>query len=221
MATRALTAPRARAFPAADVLVVGIAAVVTLALVLPTYARRPFWFDELVSVEIAGLGPRAFADYVFGVESNMALYHAVLALWLQLGSDEAWVRLPSITFAVATLPFVFALGRRLFDRTTAMLAVALMCVNVSFVGYARDARSYALVLLLVTASYYFLVRGAQDGRGRDWAAWAFLERSPSGRTSSPRSCSSCRSDGSSSSATRYRAVMRCGPSRDSLPSSSP
>ncbi len=174
MATRALSVPRARGVPAADVLVVGIAALVTLALVLPWFARRPFWFDELVSVEIAGLGPRAFADYVFGVESNMALYHAVLALWLQLGSDEAWVRLPSITFAVATLPFVFALGRRLFDRTAAMLAVALMCVNVSFVGYARDARSYALVLLLVTASYYFLVRGAQDGRGRDWAAWAFL-----------------------------------------------
>ncbi len=174
MATRALTAPRARAFPAADVLVVGIAAVVTLALVLPTYARRPFWFDELVSVEIAGLGPRAFADYVFGVESNMALYHGVLALWLRLGGDEAWVRLLSVAFAVATLPFLYALGRRLFDRTTAMLAVALLCVNVSFVGYARDARSYVLVLLLVTASSFFLVRGVQDRRSRDWAGWAVL-----------------------------------------------
>jgi mannosyltransferase len=174
MATRALTAPRARGFPAADVLVVGVAAVVTLALVLPSYARRPFWFDELASLEIAGLGPRAFIDYVLGVESNMALYHGVLALWLRLGGDEAWVRLPSIVFAIATLPFLFGLGRRLFDRTTAILAVALMCVNVSYVGYARDARSYALVLLLVTASFFFLVRGVQDARSRDWAAWALL-----------------------------------------------
>jgi mannosyltransferase len=174
MATRDLTAPRTRGFPAADVLVVGIAAVVTLALVLPSYARRPFWFDELASLEIAGLGPRAFIDYVLGVESNMALYHGVLALWLQLGGDEAWVRLPSIVFAIATLPFLFGLGRRLFDRTTAVLAVALMCVNVSYVGYARDARSYALVLLLVTASFFFLVRGLQDARSRDWAAWSVL-----------------------------------------------
>ncbi len=174
MATRALTAPRAGRLPAVDVLVVCVAALVTLALVAPSYARRPFWFDELVSLEIAGLEPRAFAAYVFGVESNMALYHAVLALWLQVGDDEAWVRLPSIVFALVTLPFLYVLGRRLFDRTTAALAVALMCVNVSYVGYARDARSYALVLLLVTASSYFLVRGVQDSRTRDWAGWAVL-----------------------------------------------
>jgi hypothetical protein len=147
---------------------------VTLALVLPSYAQRPFFFDELVSLEIAGLGPRAFADYVFGVESNMALYHALLALWLKLGGDEAWVRLPSMAFAVATLPFLYVLGRRLFDSTTAVLAVFLMSVNVSFVGYARDARSYTLVLLLLTASAFFLVRAVQEDRTRDWVGWALL-----------------------------------------------
>lgn len=171
MAPRALILTRARTLPV-GVLVVGPAAVVTLALVLSSYARRPFWFDELVSVEIAGLGPSAFVDYVFGVESNMALYHAVLALWLQVGDDEAWVRLPSIAFALTALPFLYGLGRRLFDRRTAALAVALMCVNVTFVGYARDARGYALVLLLITASSFFLVRGVQDARGRDWAGWS-------------------------------------------------
>jgi uncharacterized membrane protein len=173
MATRALTVRRPRALPA-GVLIVGPATLVTLALVLSSYARRPFWFDELVSVEIAGLDPSEFVDYVLGVESNMALYHAVLALWLRVGDDEAWVRLPSIIFAVATLPFLYVLGRRLFDRITATLAVALMCVNVSYVGYARDARSYALTLLLVTASACFLVRGVQDRRARDWAGWMVL-----------------------------------------------
>lgn len=174
MATRVLTAPRTRGVPAAGVLVVGVAALVTLALVLPSYARRPLWFDEIVSVEIADLGPRAFADYVFGFESNMAAYHALLALWFRVGQDEYWVRLPSIAFAVATLPFLYLLGRRLFDRMTATLAVALMCVNVSFVGYARDARSYTLALMLVTAASFFLIRAVQEDRPRDWAAWAVL-----------------------------------------------
>jgi mannosyltransferase len=173
VATRALTVRGARARPA-GALVVGLSALVTLALVLSSYARRPFWFDELVSVEIAGLEPSELVDYIFGVESNMALYHALLALWLRLGDDEAWVRLPSIVFAIATLPFLYVLGRRLFDRITAALAVALMCVNVSYVGYARDARSYALALLLVTASACFFVRGVQDRRARDWAGWAVL-----------------------------------------------
>ena len=172
MATRALTAPAARRTRAVDALVVGVGMLVTLALVLPSYARRPFWFDELVSLEIAGLGPRSFVEYVFGVESNMALYHALLGPWTRVSDAEAWVRLPSVAFAVGTLPVLYALGRRLFDRTTAALAVALMCVNVSFLGHARDARSYALVLLLVTASSLFLVRAVQEDRARDWTGWA-------------------------------------------------
>jgi mannosyltransferase len=51
------------------------------------------------------------------------------------------------------------------------------------VGYSRDARSYALTLMLVTASSYFLVRAADESRGRAWvpyvataalAVWAHL-----------------------------------------------
>jgi mannosyltransferase len=151
---------------------VAVAAAVTLVLVLPHYAERPFWFDELVSIEIAGLSPRAFLDYVFGTEANMALYHGLLRPWLEVSTDEAWVRALSIGFALATLPFLYALAGRLFDRRTAVLAVLLMSVNVSYVGYARDGRSYALVLLLVTASGYFLVRGVEEARAWDWALYA-------------------------------------------------
>jgi mannosyltransferase len=154
-----------------DAAAVAAAVLATAALVLPYYTRRPFWFDELVSVEIAGLGPRSLGEYVFGVESNMALYHGALGLWLEVTSGEAGVRALSIAFALLALPFLYALGRRLFDRRTAVLAVALMSVNVSYVGYSRDARSYALTLMLVTASSDFLVRAADDSRRADWVLY--------------------------------------------------
>jgi mannosyltransferase len=159
---------------AREVLPVGIAAIMLLAFVLPYYTRRPFWFDELVSIEIARLGAGDFARYVATVESNMGLYHALLSLWLRLGEAEAWVRLPSIAFALATLPFVYALGLRLFDRRTAVIAVLLLAANVSFVGHARDARGYALALLLVTASSFFLVRATQEDRPSDWALYSVI-----------------------------------------------
>ncbi len=157
---------------AADLLAVGAGAALMLALVLPWYARRPFWFDELVSLEIAGLGPRSFLDYVATVEANMALYHAVLGLWTVPGETVAGVRALSILFALATLPFLYALAQRLFDRRTAVTAVLLMSVNVSFVGHTRDARGYALALLLATASWYLLVRSVESSRRRDWALYA-------------------------------------------------
>ena len=101
----------------------------------------------------------------------MALYHAVLRVWLPLVDGEAGTRALSVIFAVATLPVVYALARRLYDRRTAVFAVLLLSVNVSFVGYSRDARSYALTLLLVTASSYALVR-AEERSGRvPWALY--------------------------------------------------
>ncbi len=155
-----------------DTIAVCLAVATTLAIVLPPYARRPFWFDELVSLEIASLGPRPFLEYVFTVEANGLLYHALLGLWLAVGDDEATVRALSIVFALGTLPFLYALALRLFDRRTAVYAVLLMGVNVSYVGFARDARSYALALLLVTASSLFLVRAAEESHPRDWALYA-------------------------------------------------
>jgi len=155
-----------------DALALGVASAAALALVVPYFTRRPFWFDELVSIETAGLGPRALLEYVFTREANMALYHAVLAPWLRVGDGEGVVRALSIFFALASLPFLYALGLRLYDRRTAVLAVLLMSVNVSYVGFARDARGYALVLLLVTASSLYLVRGVAGGRPRDWTLYA-------------------------------------------------
>lgn len=158
----------------ADVIAVCVAAATTLALVLPYYARRPYWFDELVSIEIARLDLHDFLDYVFSVEANMALYHAVLSPWLAVSGNEAVVRLLSILFAVGTLPYLYGLALRLFDRRTAVIAVLLMSVNVSYVGFARDARSYALALFLVTASSYYLVGAVEGHRRRDWGVYAVL-----------------------------------------------
>jgi mannosyltransferase len=155
-----------------DVAAVGAAAAVTLLLVLPSYTDRPFWFDELVSLEIAGLPAGDFVRYVAGTESNMALYHVLLKGWLGIAAGEAWVRALSIAFALGVLPFAYGLAKRLFDRRTAVLAVLLTSVNVSYVGYARDGRSYALTLLLVAASAFFLVRAVADARSRDWALWS-------------------------------------------------
>lgn len=160
---------------------VPLAAVAALVLVLPFYARRPFWFDELVSLEVARLDTRTFAEYVFTVEANMGLYHALLRPLADEG--EATVRALSIVFALATLPFLYGLARRLYDERTAVIAVALLAVNVSYVGYARDARSYALTLLLVTASSYLLVRAVDLSERWAWglycltgalAVWAHL-----------------------------------------------
>lgn len=160
---------RTHALPALGLVVsLGTAA----ALTTVSLGRRPLWADETVSVEAAKLPLPAFGHYVVHTELNMGLYHLLLHGWLRLGSCEAFVRVPSVVFALATLPTLYLLARRLFDARTAAVGVVLLSVNVAYVGHAREARSYSLALLLVTASTFWLVRAVQEERRADWVLFA-------------------------------------------------
>ena len=141
-------------------------------LMLVSLGARPLWFDELVSVEAARLPLGSLLHYVSSVETNMSLYHLLLAGWLDLGSGDVLARSLSVLFALATLPVVYGLARRLFDTRVGAVSVLLLSVNVSYVAHAREARGYSLVLLLATASSYFLVAAVQDDEAWQWALYA-------------------------------------------------
>ena len=46
-------------------------------------ARKPFWFDECFSVEVARLDWRNFLHLLWWREANMSLYYVLLRIWLQ------------------------------------------------------------------------------------------------------------------------------------------
>jgi mannosyltransferase len=135
------------------VLIAGLAAV----LRFHSLAAKSFWFDEGVSVAIARLDWYNFARILWRREANMSLYYFLLHFWLHFGGSEFFVRALSVLFAVASVPVVYLLGRRLFDSRVGLIAAALMAVNAYHVQYSQDARSYSLmVLLCLLSSLYFL-----------------------------------------------------------------
>ena len=87
----------------------------------------------------------------------MSLYYFLLHHWLRFGSSEGFVRALSVLFAVASIPAIYILGRRLFDSQVGLTAAALLAVNAYHVQFSQDARSYSLmVLLCLFSSWYFL-----------------------------------------------------------------
>ena len=135
------------------VLVAGLAAVFRF----HSLAAKSFWFDEGVSVAIARLDWYNFARILWRREANMSLYYFLLHFWLRFGGSEFFVRALSVLFAVASVPVVYLLGRRLFDSRVGLMAAALMAVNAYHVQYSQDARSYSLMVLhCLLSSLYFL-----------------------------------------------------------------
>jgi uncharacterized membrane protein len=136
--------------------------------------RRSFWLDEGVSAEIARLRWSQLFLVLWHREANMALYYALLHFWMKLGSSEAFVRGLSVLFGVATVPVIYALGRRLFGSAAGPIAAWLVAINAYAIYFSQEARSYALVVFLVTLSSWLLVRNLQQPTAARWLAYAIV-----------------------------------------------
>lgn len=142
------------------ILVVFLLTAITLVaawLRLHYYARHGLWLDEAATVLFAHKHAGRFWHLMWEREGNMVLYYLLMRAWVHVGNTEFVVRLPSVLFAVASIPMIYVLGRDLFSRTTGLIAAALLCVNWFHIFFSQEARSYTLLIfLLLLAAWLFL-----------------------------------------------------------------
>lgn len=133
--------------------------------------RRSFWSDEGVTATVVS---GSWADFTHGLrtEPNFALYYSILRGWARVSDTELWIRLPSALLAIATVPVLYSVSRRLFGTRAASIAIALFAFNGVVVAYAREARPYALVLFTSTLATLLFLRAIDRPSGGRWAAWA-------------------------------------------------
>ena len=94
-------------------------------------------------------------------QGNMTLYYFLLRAWIHLGDSEFVVRSLSVLFGVLTIPAVYFLAARLFDRPTGLTSAALLSVHSFHIHWSQETRAYTLLtLLLVLATY---VSHCRDG----------------------------------------------------------
>jgi mannosyltransferase len=149
-----------------------------ICLLLGTYrlGRQSLWFDELISLYLSTTDWISFWRTVSVREANMVLYYILLRFWVHVGSSEFAIRALSVAFSVAAIPMVFLLGRRLFGARVGAMASVLLAVNAFNIKYSQEARSYTLVLLLITAASLLFIRAMENPSVRNWA-WYCLAAS--------------------------------------------
>ncbi len=134
-------------------------------------AYKSFWMDEGMSVEYARLPWAVFLKTLWNREANMALYYILLRYWLLLGRSDGFVRGLSVIFSVATVPVLYLLAKRLFDRQTAIVAAFLLAIHAYHIRYAQEARGYALVVFLSVLASWLLVRNLQEPSSSHWGIY--------------------------------------------------
>jgi mannosyltransferase len=148
-----------------DVVVLAAIVVAAAALRFIHIGQESLWLDEGVSVGIARLPWGDFFKLLWRREGNMALYYLLLRGWMLFGLSEAWVRALSAVFSIATVPFLYLIGREVRSRSAGLVAALLFALSPFAVEYAKEARSYSLVCLLVTVATWYLLR-------HSWKWWA-------------------------------------------------
>jgi hypothetical protein len=142
-------------------------------------ARQSVFADELSTYWISAT--HSLGGVLSLLYSTGKIHHAeitpplsFLASWLttRIGKSPELLRLPALIAGTATIPLVYALGRRTVGRWAALLATALTALSPFMIYYSAEARAYGLLMFLLTATTLSMLLALDTGRRRWWVVYA-------------------------------------------------
>jgi len=130
--------------------------------------RESLWVDEVWTAR--------WAEQPLGsvVQTANPLAYVVAHFTLLIGRSEFLLRLAPALAGIAAIPATYLLGRTLYGRKEGLSAAALMSVSVYAVERSQELRFYPWQMLFSTLTLYLLLRGLEQRRWRDWAAFALV-----------------------------------------------
>ncbi|MGK2950167.1 MAG: glycosyltransferase family 39 protein [Acidimicrobiales bacterium] len=150
-------------------LIVATGAVLRFAL-----ARQDLFADELATYWV--VTTRGAADVVRTVSTTAEITPPLsfLLSWAttRIGRSPELLRLPALLAGIATIPLVHAVGLRTAGRRAALLAAALTALSPFMAFYSAEARGYGVLMALVLASTWTLLRAVDSGHRLWWVAHA-------------------------------------------------
>jgi hypothetical protein len=151
----------------------GVAAVMAVAaafLLHQLYAWQPHE-DETLALFVGRQPLGGLLETVLEERGGAPLHFLFAWAVAHLGLGLGGLRVVSVVCAVASLPLVALLGRRLAGRREGLVAAVLVAASWMFLFHAVYGRMYSLFLLTSALSYLAFLRALdRSGRGA-WAAW--------------------------------------------------
>ena len=147
-----------RASRVGDLVAVAAPSALGAALAFSGLGTRSIWLDEAASVTIASQHGAALGAAMAHDGGNMLAYYALLHVLIEVfGRGILVLRTPSAIAATCTVGLVAVIARHLYDRRVAAVSGVLTAVSLPLVFWGQDARAYALLVALVTASFLAFV----------------------------------------------------------------
>ena len=129
---------------------------IALAFRIPAVLHsQSFWFDEIVSLEIAQHNIIDSWQYLKW-ENNPPLHYWFLHWWIELfGESEKALRFSSVLFSLLSIIAIYFLGRKLANKKVGLFASFLLAISSFQIFLSMDARMYPMLLFFAILSCYF------------------------------------------------------------------
>ena len=139
-------------------LVLTLLTLLAFGLRLIRISYQPLWWDEGWSLYFATTSIGDMLELT-AVDIHPPLYYLLLHLWIRLfGPGVISVRLLSVLIGTATIPLLYAAGRRLSGHKGGLLAAFLLALSPFHIYYSQEVRMYGLVTLLGLAALTFTMQ---------------------------------------------------------------
>ncbi|MBN1955653.1 MAG: glycosyltransferase family 39 protein [Anaerolineae bacterium] len=127
---------------------------------------RSFWFDEAFTVVVTRIPLRDSLEAILTLGAYSPFYYLLLRpTTALLGQSEYAYRFLSALFGILTVPLIYRVGSRWFDRRAGLLAALLLAICPFHLLYSQDGRMYTIMAFFSLAA---MSQFEQVQRGKRW-----------------------------------------------------
>ena len=101
------------------------------------------------------------------------LYYIIEHFTLQLGNQEAVLRLPSLIFGLISIALFYLILSNWFDKRISIVGTIIITISPFHVWYSQEARPYSLLLCLSLLSIWLFQRLIKN-KSNIWLSLAFV-----------------------------------------------
>jgi mannosyltransferase len=140
---------------------------------------RPFWLDEVFTMQRVSMTPAALVHDSF-LNHHMPSFFLMLSALVPLGDPQFWLRLPSAAFGALAVTMVYLIGKRVAGRTAGAFAALILGLSPTALAFSQEARSYPMEMSLILVALFGIATLAMDipaaslpWRNRHSARWGW------------------------------------------------
>jgi 4-amino-4-deoxy-L-arabinose transferase-like glycosyltransferase len=153
---------------------VGAATVVAVGLRAAFVGDQSLGYEEVFTASVTGHATLGGLWHgLRATESTPPLYYLLTWLWVMLSGDQSAVALRTVSLLAgcATVPVSFLAARRFVGERVGAAVAWLCAVSPLLLEYSIYARSYALLVLIVTATLWAVGALLERPTWRRWILW--------------------------------------------------